>query len=48
MSVFINTRGLITMRGLAQTPSGGSNKEFSARDESLTEQCRIEVEGYGS
>ncbi|KAK1405875.1 hypothetical protein QVD17_42431 [Tagetes erecta] len=29
----------------AQTPTGGSSGEFSAMGESLTEQCRVEVEG---
>ncbi|KAK4434432.1 putative protein ycf68 [Sesamum alatum] len=30
---------------MAQTPMGGSSAEFSAMGESLTEQCRVEVEG---
>ena len=30
---------------MAQTPTGGSSEEFSAMDESLTEQYRVEDEG---
>ncbi|TKY60332.1 hypothetical protein E2542_SST17430 [Spatholobus suberectus] len=30
---------------MAQTPTGGNSGEFFAMGESLTEQCRMEVEG---
>ena len=30
---------------MAQTPTGGNSGEFSAMGESLTEQCRVKVEG---
>src|SRR5205809_6657403 len=40
-------RGRPTTLGLrtAQTPTGGSSEEFSAMDESLTEQRRVQDEG---
>jgi hypothetical protein len=30
---------------MTQTPTGGSDEEFSTTGEILTEQCRVEVEG---
>jgi len=30
---------------MAQTPTGSNNGEFSTMGESLTKQCRVEVEG---
>src|SRR5438309_801621 len=41
-------RGRTATLGLrtAQTPTGGSSEEFSAMDESLTEQRRVQDEGF--
>src|SRR5436305_15275391 len=41
-------RGRSATLGLrtAQTPTGGSSEEFSAMDESLTEQRRVQDEGF--
>src|SRR5436853_3152986 len=41
-------RGRSATLGLrtAQTPTGGSSEEFSALDESLTEQRRVQDEGF--